>query len=154
MTVRIVVGVDGSAQSRVALELGIEQARLRDGVVEVVHTWTPKMYGAAPDAGYVAYVDEDGEAESRELMDGAMADVPDDVSVEPIVIKGPVAASLIRHARGADLLVVGSRGRGGFKGLLMGSTSHQVTSYASCPVLVVPSGYRADDESAGHEWSH
>lgn len=74
----------------------------------------------------------------RALLQRELAHVPDDVVVQPVVVEGPAARALLETARGADLLVVGSRGRGGFLGLLLGSTSHQVVTHASCPVVVVP----------------
>lgn len=141
MTARIVVGVDGSPESRLALDMAIEEARLRQGTVEAVHTWLPAVYYAPPEYVGMAQAREDYVAASRDLMDKMLADVPDDVTIESTVLEGPAAPTLVRHAREADLLVVGSRGRGGFSGLLLGSTSHWVTSHATCPVLVVPSGY-------------
>lgn len=141
MTARIVVGVDGSPQSRVALDTAIEEARLRHGTVEAVHTWQPAIYYAPPEYVGMPQAREDYVAASRDLLDKTLADAPDDVTIETTVLEGPAAPTLVRHSREADLLVVGSRGRGGFSGLLLGSTSHWVTSHATCPVLVVPSGY-------------
>jgi nucleotide-binding universal stress UspA family protein len=61
-----------------------------------------------------------------------------DVAVEPLVVRGPPASVLLRAAEKADLLVVGSRGRGGFQRLLLGSVSHQVASHSPVPVMIVP----------------
>jgi nucleotide-binding universal stress UspA family protein len=61
-------------------------------------------------------------------------------SVEPILVRDQAAGALLDVAKGAELLVVGSRGRGGFTGLLLGSVGQQVVHHAPCPVVVVPPG--------------
>jgi len=63
---------------------------------------------------------------------------PGDVEVEHRIVEGTAAAALVEESRGADLLVVGSRGLGGFRGLLLGSVGQQVTHHAACPVVIVP----------------
>lgn len=139
MTARIVVGVDGSAHARHALNHAIAEARLRDATIDAVYAFAPPVYWSAPEFGVLIPRPETEVVEdATRLLERELADVPDDVEVEPVVVEGPAARALLETARGADLLVVGSRGRGGFMGLLLGSTSHQVVTHATCPVVVVP----------------
>ncbi len=143
MTARIVVGVDGSDQSRLALARAVEEARLRDGVVEAVYAWSPPIYWGGLEYG-VSQLPTRTEVEdaARYRLDEVLASLPPDVPVEALVVEGPAARVLVDISRGAELLVVGSRGRGGFAGLVLGSTSHGVVGHAHCPVLVVT----AEDE--------
>lgn len=139
MTGRIVVGIDGSPHSRHMLAFAIEEARRRDASIDAVYAYAPPVYWSAPEFGVLiprpeAEVVED----ATELLARELAEVPADVRVEQVVVEGPAARALLETARGADLIVVGSRGRGGFMGLLLGSTSHQVVTHATCPVVVVP----------------
>jgi nucleotide-binding universal stress UspA family protein len=133
----IVVGVDGSDQSSAALTWAAEEARLRGGTLKVVHAWN------VPTVEYASYIPtafaDLGNAASIEL-DAQIAEVlgPDpDVPLEREVREGPPAQAILDAAKDASLLVVGSRGRGGFAGLLLGSVSTQVTHHAHCPVTVV-----------------
>ncbi|MFT5223959.1 MAG: nucleotide-binding universal stress UspA family protein, partial [Glaciecola sp.] len=136
---RIVVGVDGSPSSRGALDFAVKEAQRRDADLEAVmaYRWTvyyPGMeYSSVPPPSK-----EQVEAETMELLLKAVTHVPKQIRLDPIVVDGGSAHVLIEAAKGAELLVVGSRGRGGFRGLLLGSTSHQVVSHATCPVVVVP----------------
>lgn len=136
---RIVVGVDGSDHSRRALQHAMEEARRHHAKLTVVHAYpTPTpiaMYGTAVPVGPTR---EELQQAGRDVIDRTIGTRPTDVDIECIATNGPAAKTLVRIAQGADLLVVGSRGRGGFRGLLLGSTSHQVVSHAACPVLVVP----------------
>lgn len=150
MAARIVVGVDGSAHSGRALAYAIEDARRRNGTVEAVHAYDPPVYWAAPEFGaLIPRPQEDVVHDATRLLDEALADCPDDIEVERVVVEGPAPRALLETAEGADVLVVGSRGRGGFLGLLLGSTSHQVVTHATCPVVVVP--FRDDDVAADAE---
>lgn len=140
MTGRIVVGIDGSDHARRALQHAVEEAQRRGARLDVVHTyqipiyWGPAGYGA-PIPGVST---EEAERAAHEVIDQCLGhEVPADVEVERIVTHGPPAQALLEVAEGADLLVVGSRGLGGFRGLLLGSTSQQVITHAPCPVLVV-----------------
>lgn len=143
MAYRIVVGVDGSAAANRALEAAVEQARLHDdAVVLAVHAWRPTTWLGPPDrVGSITSYDELRDA-AQEMLTDALADLPDDVELEAATIEGPPAPSLMTAAEDADLLVVGTRGRGGFTDLRIGSTSRQLTAHAPCPVLVVPPGVR------------
>lgn len=140
---RIVVGVDGSEPSKLALRWAIRQAKLTGGSVDAVIAWRfPSNYGWAP---YPAEV-PDLEGTAKHTLIAALAEVSGldpDVLVRPIVTEGHAAGALLDAARGADLLVVGSRGHGGFTSALLGSVSMQCVLHARCPVLVFRDGTRA-----------
>lgn len=142
---KIVVGVDGSGHSRRALRWAIDEARTRGAVLEVVHAYVP------PESLYAPYshlewqeisarLEKDARADAERLLDDVIAEqVAPDVEVHrTIQATRQPARLLISLARDADLLVVGSRGRGGFAGLLLGSVSQQCVHHAPCPVVVVP----------------
>jgi nucleotide-binding universal stress UspA family protein len=136
---RIVVGVDDSPQAAAALEWALDEARLRKASVEVVHTWLFPLMGDLPGAAVDTLV-HDLEQGAAEVLNRVVDDVagPDPgVPIERRVVEGGAAAILVDVAVGADLLVVGSRGRGGFKGLLLGSVAQQCLHHAPCPVVVV-----------------
>lgn len=113
---------------------------MRHASVDAVlcYTTTVPVYGMDIGLAMLPLAEDLREAATQTLED-ALAEQPTDVRVHQIVIDGPASPSLIEVAEGADLLVVGSRGRGGFMGLLLGSTSQYVVTHAPCPVLVVPS---------------
>lgn len=137
---RVVVGIDGSASARAAWDAALDQARWRDARIDAVHAYAAWVPYAGMDVAIVpppsSPVDLDGEAE--QLVRDTIGDVPDGLDVRIIAREGHAAGVLIAEAEGADLLVVGTRGRGGFAGLVLGSTSHAVLGRATCPVLVVP----------------
>lgn len=140
---RIVVGVDGSASSHEALDWAVTEARLRGAELEAVHAWQyPTAYsGGASFAVAAAYDMRDFEVEAKAALDAIMSKVDASGLAAPIretCASGAAAAVLIEAAQAADLLVVGSRGRGGFTGLLLGSVSQQIAHHASCPVVIVP----------------
>jgi nucleotide-binding universal stress UspA family protein len=134
---RIVVGIDGSEAAHQALEWAVDEARRRTAVVEAIHAWhQPFVTGYA----YMGEIDL-GEyaAEAQTVLDAAIAAVDTaGVTVEGKVVAGGPAQVLVEEAKGASLLVVGSRGRGGFSGLLLGSVSQQTAHHASCPIVIIP----------------
>jgi nucleotide-binding universal stress UspA family protein len=133
---RIVVGVDGSEPARRALLWAAEEARLRDADLEVVHAWQHPT----TTFGLVLPADDRAAAEAyaRHVLDVAVEALAGrGLAVEPILVDGPPARALIEASAGAALVVVGSRGRGGFRGLLLGSVSGQAMHHARCPVVVV-----------------
>jgi nucleotide-binding universal stress UspA family protein len=140
---RIVVGVDGSSEARAALEWAVEEARVRGAELDAVHVWTypPLTYMTGLVPARVFPRDELAAA-ARELLDAA-CDAVDvhGVRLDRILEEGPPAAQLVEAAKGADLLVVGSRGHGGFAGLLLGSVSSYCVHHAPCPVVVVPGAF-------------
>jgi nucleotide-binding universal stress UspA family protein len=139
MNHRIVVGVDGSDEANTALEWALDEGLLRGAEVEVIHA-----FHLFPDLSELAALTEqpDMVAQADELLrktvEPALATRPG-VKVTTEAVQGPPAGTLLDAASGADLLVVGSRGRGGFAGLLLGSVSQQCVHHAPCPVVVVPS---------------
>jgi len=134
---RIVVGVDGSEGSKAALEWAIDEARRRQAVVEAVNAWhQPFVTGYA----YLGEIDL-GEfvTEAEEVLDKAIAAVDTTgVTVEHKVVAGGASQVLVEEAKGASMVVVGSRGRGGFTGLMLGSVSQQTAHHAPCPVVIIP----------------
>jgi nucleotide-binding universal stress UspA family protein len=144
MSNTIVVGVDGSEASVRALEFAIAEARLRGADVKAVNAW--HIPASAYEGWVPAAIDPlDFERIAQETLDKSLAKAggaDSGVSVTPLTREGQPADVLIAEAREADLLVVGSRGLGGFKGLLLGSVSQQCAQHASCPVTIVPAGDR------------
>lgn len=143
-TQKIVVGIDGSKESRLALRWALQEAKLRGATLRIVHTWSLPHTGAGPATAMEPQalrqaIDDDRLAAS-ELISSELAAADLDTSgveIEPVVVEGSASSALLAEAEGADLIVVGSRGRGGFKGLLLGSVSHQTAHHASCPVVIV-----------------
>ena len=145
----IVVGVDNSDGAKAALRFALEEAKLRDASLRVVHAWQFASIGAPGiEAGNqpmfgVEFADlkRSVEASFEATLHEAIPDPA--VGVERRIVEGTAAAALVEESRGADLLVVGSRGLGGFRGLLLGSVGQQVAHHAACPVVIVP--HRRDD---------
>lgn len=141
----IVVGVDGSEESRDALRWALEEAALRHTTVHAVYAWT---YAVVPgELGWVAPPTESLDAvreSATEMLDTTVEEVAGDseVEVRRSAVQGGAANVLLDAAEGAELLVVGSRGRGGFAGLMLGSVSQQCAHHAACPVVILPHGER------------
>lgn len=138
----IVVGVDGSEGSKRALRWACDAAsREDDATVMAIATWSYPVVAASPwMVGYDMPIDLS--EPTTELLNETVAAMtatgfPAD-RIKTRVVCGSAASSLIDAAKDADLLVVGSRGLGGFAGLLLGSVSHQIAAHAPCPVVVVP----------------
>ena len=136
----VVVGLDGSPVSRQALAFAAEEARLRDADLVVVTSFeVPEIWWLGPYATEAPTVAERQAAARRAA--GKVVDevLPDRAGhrVEVVATTTAPAAALIDASAAADLLVVGSRGRGGFRGLLLGSVSMQCMLHAHCPVTVV-----------------
>lgn len=137
---KIVVGVDDSHTSLLALQRALHLAALLDADVDVVHvSYLPATVLAAM-SGVPMATEDFAEAQRRAVwarIEGVLAEAP--VDVRPVDLEGYPADALVEHATGvgADLLVVGSRGRGALASLLLGSTSHRVVNHAPCDVLVV-----------------
>jgi nucleotide-binding universal stress UspA family protein len=137
---KIVVGVDGSPGSRAALRWAHDEARLRAADLVVVNVWQYPMMTSLPAFGAMPPPDDLGtEAQAALLktLSDEGVDATGDLPVTTVVAEGAPAAALLEAAADADLLVVGSRGHGGFTGLLLGSVSQQCASHAVCPVVVV-----------------
>ncbi len=148
---RIVVGVDGSPSAEVALERAVREAEAW-GAELTAFTGVPigtttSFLAWLPSAIDHEAVLHDVAAGLDVVVDRALADHPD-VQVRRHVLDGTAAQLLTEFSETVDLLVVGSRGRGGFAGLLLGSTSQAVLHHASCPVMVVTTKVR-DEETWG-----
>ena len=134
---RIVVGIDGSQPSRLALQWAMRQAELTGATVDAIHVWdVPAVYGMTP---LVVMPDDMENAAERMVTDTVLevAGAHPAVSVHGRAVRGYPAAVLLGAAQGADLLVVGSRGHGGFVGALLGSVSQLCIHHATCPVVVI-----------------
>lgn len=133
---RFVVGIDGSEQSREALRWALRQARRSGASVDMVTAWRyPASYGPS---GYIGG-DLGLEAEARTMLAEVLSQAGDEASgvqAQELVGEGPPVQVLLHAAKGADLLVVGSRGRGGFASAVLGSVSLACVLHAPCPVLV------------------
>lgn len=133
---RIAVGVDSSEESRFALEWAVTEARLRHGQVRAVTAWEYPPVTAGMEA--IIWDPAIFEPVARRMQTDALKGVDTEgVDVTGDVVQGPTVTVLLNASRDADLLVVGSRGYGGFTGLLLGSVSTQVVHHAACAVLVV-----------------
>ena len=131
---RIVVGVDGSDLSRSALTRAAAEAVAHGASLDIVHAWNfLDQPGPEFDPHY-------GEARARERIDAIVTDVLGDERPEHttlVLINDHPAPAVVEAAAGAYMVVVGARGLGGFKGLVLGSVSRHVVQHAPCPVLVV-----------------
>jgi nucleotide-binding universal stress UspA family protein len=169
----VVVGVDGSEQSINALRLAAQEARWRSARLHAVYVFEPvlaqdvatvaTMTGTAWPASSVTMLQDayrrnaEQQEQAREHAVSQLEHVLEKVSdaVAGVVVERTVvsdehpAAALMRIAANADLLVVGSRGFGGFKGLLLGSVSQQCVQHATCPVLVVRPRRHGSSEGGG-----
>jgi nucleotide-binding universal stress UspA family protein len=149
----IVVGVDHSAGAKAALRFALAEARLRKATLRVVHAWQFGYIGATGLEGLLPAAGgqlEDFRQGAAAALDESLREVvadQDDVLIERRVEQGVPTAVLVEESRDAELLVVGSRGHGGFAQLLLGSVSQQCAQHASCPVVIV----RGGTEANGHE---
>ena len=140
----IAVGVDGSDDSVAALHWACGLAAGIDASVEAVTTWRWPV-GLGPPLPVPVEYDPAGDAQT--MLDDivrAETDRHPTVTVQTRVVEGHAAEALVEASRHVDLLVVGSRGSGGFSGLVMGSVSQKVLAHASCPVAVLHSGISAE----------
>jgi nucleotide-binding universal stress UspA family protein len=141
----IAVGIDGSHNASHALEWAMTEAGIRKAPLTVitVNSVPASYWSGAPvelpgDQDRVAEIRKTAEAAVEEIAARLGADQPESVTVA--AISGFPAQTLIDVSKGSDLLVVGTRGGGGFAPLVLGSVSNQVVHHAHCPVVVVPSG--------------
>ncbi|MCZ7589700.1 MAG: universal stress protein [Gaiella sp.] len=145
MSGKIVVGIDGSSEAAAALRWAAEEASLRDARLEAVHAWmfipmtTPADSGLVPMAWTESteMFDATREAASRLAAEQVRNVLGDEHDVTVSLVQGDPTEALVEAAAGAELLVVGNRGRGSFKEALLGSTSGRVADHAPCPVVIV-----------------
>jgi nucleotide-binding universal stress UspA family protein len=133
----VVVGVDGSESSRAAVRWAADQAEATGAELVAVIAWhLPEMY---------AYVSRGYGDDARKMLDATLEktlDLSSPVKVTTRVLEGRPAAVLLEASKDADLLVVGTRGHGGFEGMLLGSVSQHCVQHATCPVVVVPLSHK------------
>ena len=136
----ILVGVDGSPSSRIALTWAAAEAADHGADLVVINVWEHTLL---PPAGSVSvserYVPDPSQRTAQDLVNVIKEELGENppVLVQPQVKQGNPAKVLIDQSEKADLLVVGTRGHGGFRGLVLGSVSQHVAAYANCPVTVV-----------------
>jgi nucleotide-binding universal stress UspA family protein len=136
LTRRIVVGVDGSPDAARALAWAIDEAKRRDMTMVLVHGVEVGAIAASPYGG--GAVLEQLEASGKRLLEEAVAAVSaEGLPFDCVMEIGSGAHALIEASRNADLVVVGSRGHGGFVGMLLGSVSNACTHHAHCPVVII-----------------
>jgi len=141
----IVVGVDGSHNASRALEWAMSEAATRNTQLTVLTVlsepasyWTGLPVPYAGDAGRIAEIRKSAEAAVEATAAKLAGGKPAAVTVTAVA--GFPAETLIQASKDCDMLVVGTRGGGGFGSLILGSVSNQVVHHASCPVVVVPAG--------------
>jgi nucleotide-binding universal stress UspA family protein len=136
----VVVGIDGSPVSEAALAFAFDAAAVRGVALVAVHAWSPTAVDKAlePVMDWAAVADEE-EAVLAERLSGWGQKYPQ-VTVRRSVVRDGAARALVDASRGAQLVVVGSRGRGDAAGLFLGSVSHGVLHAAHCPVAIVRPG--------------
>lgn len=139
----IIVGVDGSESSRAALQWAYQEAAHHGASLTVTTAWHPPgnlpvtpPYGSMPPADYDRQPRQ-GALDLLEQLTAELAPQTPAVDVRTSLEEGNPAKVLIERSAEADLLVVGSRGYGGFKGMLLGSVSQHLVAHAQCPVVVI-----------------
>ena len=139
---RIVVGTDGSDSAVHALQWALAEAERRGDEVHVIHAWqypttVVTMEGMIPPSVHVDFAKE-----AHDILDlaieNALAGAESRVPITREAKRAPAAMALIDASAHADLLVVGSRGRGGLAGLVLGSVGQQCATHAKCPVVILP----------------
>jgi len=138
----IIAGVDGSEQSRVALAWAYDEATHHGAALTVVTTWHPPTLPMSPPYGSIPEKDYETQPKSTALalLDELVAQLESRtpaVDVRTSIEEGHPAEVLIERSKECDLMVVGSRGHGGFAGMLLGSVSQHLVAHAHCPVVVV-----------------
>jgi nucleotide-binding universal stress UspA family protein len=148
---RVVVGVDGSPSSRAALRWAVNQAKLTGGTVDAI------MAGSVPETDTIGGFGQTPAEVNDEAVvaEGAQRDLDQVISEEvkaddrnrvtARVFNGNAATALLQAADGAELVVVGQRGLGGFTGALLGSVGQHLVHHAACPVLI----FRGDARHLG-----
>lgn len=140
---RILVAIDGSEHARRALSEAIDLAALAKAKLTVisVHQRPSTLMVGGPIVPPVDFSELDLalQSEHAQLLDSALKHVPDEVSVTKVLAEGAPAPAILAQAQkdDSDLIVMGSRGRGGMASMLLGSVSHQVLQHSGVPVLVV-----------------
>jgi nucleotide-binding universal stress UspA family protein len=134
VTYRIVVGVDGSEHGNAALQWAVSEAEIHGGELIAVFAWQIPFVGIPG-----AFDREEMERIAKSFLEETVAAVvpAPAVPIKKLVAEGDVSASLILAAKNSNMLVLGSRGRGGFAGLKLGSVSQECVQHAACPVTII-----------------
>ncbi|MDZ5443734.1 universal stress protein [Micromonospora sp. 4G57] len=138
----VVVGVDGSALSRAAVEFAVEEAALRGAGLHAVHAYPHPVSSGPGDMQPLVYEENQLRGEETRILAESLAGLAErypEVPVTRAVVHGRPVAALTEASRRAQLLVVGSQGRSELTGLLLGSVGHALLHHAACPVAVVRS---------------
>lgn len=142
---RIIVGMDGSEESKAALRFALDLAACRGSEIVAVHAYpiatTTHPYAYWGEAYFPAPDPDVMHERAAATLRETVADVAGehaDVKIHEEVVAGVAAQVLVDFGRGADMIVVGSRGLGSFRGMILGSVSHKVATHAPCPVVVMP----------------
>lgn len=141
---KIVIGIDGSNRSRRSLQAAIKETKLWNAQLTAIEA-VPMASSAGVLAWLPAAVDRDAILRDvrKELTSVCEEEIGDEnISFRAHALDGSAAALLTEFSTAVDLVVVGTRGKGGFAGVLMGSTSQSVLAHSSCPVMVIPTGDR------------
>jgi nucleotide-binding universal stress UspA family protein len=147
----IVVGTDGSPSAQRAVSWALGEARVRGADIRLVHAWMVPLLDAIPEPWAIGVPPLDPGNEQRvhdrlreaaaSFLEGVVSEArrrEPTLRIEGELVEARPAHALLEAARKAELLVVGSRGGGGFAGLHLGSVSSQCVHHAPCPVVVVP----------------
>jgi nucleotide-binding universal stress UspA family protein len=138
MAHRIVVGVDGSASSKAALRWATRQAKLTGATVDAVIAWHyPVAYSYPVPISPLSSARELAQRVLEQSVYEATQGAEEHADITPKVIEGNAERVLLDESQEADMLVVGSRGHGGFVEALLGSTSQHCVQHATCPVVVI-----------------
>lgn len=145
----IVVGIDDSPGARRALRWAAREARLHGVRLDVIHVWAVPAQWAQ---GYgvewtidLAELGGDAQSVAEELVEGTLSADERPEHLKVAAIEGNPSGVLLEASKSADMLVVGTRGRGGFARLLLGSVSNAIVHHAVCPVVVIPPEPNDDD---------
>ena len=134
----VVVGVDGSESSMAALRVAVEEAKTRGAKLRIVVAWHIPLAVYTDGLPPPEDITSDMQGAAQEIAEQAEAAVPAGVEYEAKLCEGQAADVLVEESAGAEVLVVGSRGLGGFARLVLGSVSQHVSHHAKCPVVIVP----------------
>jgi len=142
-----VIGIDGSDQSRLALRWGASLAERAKVPARAVQAWSYSGASVLPGTSVPESrenMDEQTAAEVRGIVEEALGKVPAFLEIQPL--RGPAAAAILDTVGPNSVLCMGSRGRGGFKGMLLGSVSRACVEHAGCPVVIAR---QPDDDHSG-----
>ena len=138
---KIIVGTDGSSSAQHAVDWAVRESTAHGATLEIIHSWSLPLLVDPTGMSMVSFPVEDLRRAAEQVLNDAVSFAKSKTTstVTGRVAQGIAANVLIDASQHADLVVVGSRGHGGFVGLLLGSVAQQVAMHSRCPVVVVPS---------------